>query len=130
MSDTPDKKDTAPKESAETPEKTSPWFVTPMGDKPGQKESKDAASERPEKTAEEEKPAASPTPKPVTVAPTPKAAAPAPTTANPFTDTTITFDDEKKTEAVSVPMLVIDGLAAAVAIAFTVMILRDVMPFL
>lgn len=130
MSDTPDKKDTAPSESSETPEKASPWFVTPMGDKQEKKDNKDAASERPEKTPEEEKPAAAPTPKPVTVAPTPKAAAPAPSTANPFTDTAITFDDEKKKESVSMPMLVIDGLAAAVAIAFTVLILRDVMPFL
>lgn len=45
-------------------------------------------------------------------------------------DAGITFDEQDKDEGPSTPMLVIDGLAAAVSIAFTVLILQDVMPFL
>jgi len=45
-------------------------------------------------------------------------------------DPAITFDKEEKDDAPTVPMLVIDGIAAAVAVVFTVLILRDVMPFL
>lgn len=163
MSDTPDKKDTPASESADSTEKKSPWFVTPMGDKQDDKqdktklqpeqseqsekpeEGKEADADRPEKSrpaaTAPNPPATAPKPAATAPKPAPKAPKPAPTAStskpestskpNPFAGgSSITFDDDSKANKVSKPMLVVDGLAAAVAIAFTVLILQDVLPFL
>ncbi|MFU8848002.1 MAG: hypothetical protein ACNA77_04715 [Opitutales bacterium] len=145
MSDTPEKNNSSSNTEDASKKPASPWFVTPMSDNQEKNEEKkpslgtDKPEEikfQPESTpsakedssgekAAEPKPSASPPSFKPAAAPTPKA-------ANPFTESSsITFDEEeKKTQGVSVPMLVVDSLAAAVAIVFTVLILRDVMPFL
>jgi hypothetical protein len=46
-------------------------------------------------------------------------------------DPPITFDDESDSaESVNVTILAVDSLAAATAIAFTVLLLKDLAPFL
>lgn len=159
MSDTPDKKDIPASESADSSEKKSPWFVTPMADhnedeqdkiklQPKQSEQPEqpeqlGKSEQPEKTeahakpaANREKSSAAPTP---ALAPAPKLKPgvkpgakpkPAVSTVNPLAGGSITVDETAESHTVSTPMLVIDGLAAVVAIVFTVLILRDALPFL
>ncbi len=57
------------------------------------------------------------------------AAAKKPRPVSTASKSAITFDDDSAA-AVSTPMLLVDGLAAVVAIAFAVMILLDAKPFL
>lgn len=154
MSDTPNKDANkgVSSESEDTSKKPSPWFVTPMGDKEDRKnvQESESAKAEPVKLEPETTPvandAAGETSSAATIPAAPKSAAPksanssppslkpsATTTpkANPFTDTsTITFDDDAKSKQVSTPMLVIDAVAALVAVTFAVLVLRDVMPFL
>lgn len=143
MSDTPEKNNSSsnPEDASKKP---SPWFVTPMGDDQDQNAEKkqnqdvdkpDENKFQPESTPsvkEEVSEEKAPAPKPAASPPSFKpGVSPTQKATNPFTESSsITFDDEPKAEGVSVPMLVVDSLAAAVAIVFTVLILRDVMPFL
>lgn len=64
--------------------------------------------------------------KPVTIAPAPAKKAPTPA-AKP---TAKVNEQQAKSEKVSVAGLVIDGLAAAFAVTFAILILNDVLPFL
>jgi hypothetical protein len=72
------------------------------------------------------RPAAAPTPTPTAATPRPAAAA-APAAARPVAITPAARTEEA---SINVPMLVIDAIAAAVAIAFTVLLLQDLSPFL
>jgi hypothetical protein len=87
------------------------------------------------------RPAAEPTPTPTptaaiprpTATPTPTAAIPRPTAApTPAAARSAAIPLRASTEeaTISVPMLIIDAIAAAVAIAFTVLLLQDLSPFL
>jgi hypothetical protein len=62
----------------------------------------------------------------VTARPSP-AAAPKAATVRPVAITPSASIEEA---SISVPMLIIDAVAAAVAIAFTVLLLQDISPFL
>ncbi|PXA04266.1 hypothetical protein DDZ13_06935 [Coraliomargarita sinensis] len=108
---------------------------TPDPNKPQSESSQDSA---PESTPQEPqaaspvkapskpvKPPSKPTPKPISITPTEKKEAPA---SKP--DTSITFDEGPADDTPSTAMLVVDGLAAVIAITFTVLIVRDAMPFL
>tara|TARA_B110000908_G_C10265469_1_gene463443 strand:- start:428 stop:868 length:441 start_codon:yes stop_codon:yes gene_type:complete len=66
------------------------------------------------------------TPRPTAATPRPAAAA-APAAARPVAITPAARTEEA---SINVPMLVIDAIAAAVAIAFTVLLLQDLSPFL
>ena len=72
------------------------------------------------------RPAAAPTPTPTVATPRPAAAA-APAAARPVAITPAARTEEA---SINVPMLIIDAIAAAVAIAFTVLLLQDLSPFL
>ena len=71
---------------------------------------------------------AKPTPAPIKVAMAPKVK-PAATdpTGSPVTDSSISIDEDSSP---NVGALIIDAIAAAVAIAFTVLLAQDVIPFL
>lgn len=125
MSDTPNKdfdKDTTKDASPEVesaPEKPTPLFVSPTEKKEGAKQEQQLIANKPVMP----KPAAATPPSFKPKAPSPK--------ANPSADSSsITFDDEENTKEVSTPMLVIDAVAALVAVTFAILVLRDVMPFL
>ena len=69
-----------------------------------------------------------PTPTPVKVAMAPKAKpAATETMGSPATDSSISIDGDSSP---NVGALIIDAIAAAVAIAFTVLLVQDVIPFL
>ena len=72
------------------------------------------------------RPVAAPTPTPTAATPRPAAAA-APAAARPVA---ITPAARTEKASINVPMLIIDAIAAAVAIAFTVLLLQDLSPFL
>lgn len=175
MTDTPKSKNMSTdqnKETGDDVQKSSPWFVTPLSDGPGQSDgeksgsshgasapgeaskvtpfpttslpsfeelasqpsTKPAAAARPAATA---KPAATvsqvtpaPTQQPVSAAPKPVAAKPSPTKPSPKVDPSIRFDDDSANTEVSLPSLIIDGVAAAVAVIFTILIFKDSLPFL
>lgn len=63
--------------------------------------------------------------KPISITPKPSAAKPAPAASS-----SITVDEAPAEKKPSVVGIVIDGLAAAIAVTFTILILQDVMPFL
>ena len=69
---------------------------------------------------------ATPTVVKVTTAPKVKPAATVPT-VSPVTDPSISIDEDKRP---NVSALIIDSIAAAVAIAFTILLLQDIIPFL
>ena len=68
------------------------------------------------------------TPAPVKVATAPKANTAATVPAgSPVTDSSISIDEDSRP---NVSALIIDSIAAAVAIAFTLLLLQDIIPFL
>ncbi|MGB0744027.1 MAG: hypothetical protein ACPGSB_05835 [Opitutales bacterium] len=80
---------------------------------------------KPEPKPVSTKPASANSAKPISIAP--KADKPKST---PARDSSISYDKKKKESDVSVVSVAVDGVAAAVAIIFTVLILQDALPFL
>jgi len=131
MSDTPDQNKPLNEDSQRSPEKA-PEQATPSSprvkapSKPVKPPSKPAPQPDSQPAAQTpSKPAPKPKPASVTPAAKKQEAAKA---KKP--DSSITSDEKDVDDSPSVPMLVIDGLAAVIAVTFTVLILRDVMPFL
>jgi hypothetical protein len=119
MTDTPEHNKPRPGDSQDPAEEAAPQSATP---KPQVR-----APSKPVK------PPSKPTPKPISITPDEKKseAAPKPAPAQKA-DSSITFDEENNIDddVPGVAMLVVDGLAAAVAVAFTVLIFLDVSPSL
>ena len=104
---------------SDTPEKPTPSFDEMAESKPAPT----PAAEQPASPP----PPAKPAPKPVVIAKDPEPVKP----AAPVADPSITFDDsEDGSDGISIPALVVDAVAAAIAIAFTVLLLQDVLPFI